>query len=65
MSASEEMMREQLNRLIARTELRIEQQCIHADTLAPYGHDAEKARRGLALMLAGLARLKTLSEHLH
>jgi hypothetical protein len=62
MSASEDMMREQLNRIIARTELRVEQQCIHANALAPYGEEAKRAQSELALMLAGLAKLKTLSE---
>jgi len=62
MSASEEMMREQLNRIIARTELRVEQQCIHANALAPYGEEDKRAQSELALMLAGLAKLKTLSE---
>jgi len=44
MSASEEMMREQLNRIIARTELRVEQQCIHASALAPYVGESKRAR---------------------
>jgi hypothetical protein len=61
MSASEEMVREQLVRIIARTEMRVEQQCIHANGLAPYGDEAKRARSELALMLAGLAKLKTLS----
>jgi hypothetical protein len=64
MSASEEMMREQLNRIITRTELRVEQQCINANALAPYGGEAKRARSELALMLAGLAKLKTLSEQM-
>ena len=60
MSASEEMVREQLDRIIARTELRVGQQCIHANALSPYGEEAKTARSGLALMLAGLAKLHTL-----
>ena len=64
MSASEEMMREQLNRIITRTELRVEQQCSHANALAPYGGEAKRARSELALMLAGLAKLKTMSEQI-
>jgi hypothetical protein len=41
MSASEEMLREQLNRIIARAELRVEQWSIHASALAPYGDEAK------------------------
>jgi hypothetical protein len=59
MSTSEEMMREQLDRIIARTELRVEQWSIHASALAPYGDQAKKARSQLALVLIGLAKLKT------
>jgi len=59
MSASEEMMREQLDRIIARTELRVEQWSIHAGGLAPYGDQAKRARNQLALVLIGLAKLKT------
>ena len=53
MSASEVMMREQLDRIIARTELRVEQHCSHASALAPYGDQAKSARIQLAQMLAG------------
>ena len=60
MSASEEMVCEQLDRIIARTELRVEQHCTHASALAPHGEAAKKARSGLALMLTGLAKLQTL-----
>ena len=60
MSVSEDMMREQLARIIARVELRIEQQCLHASALAPYGDGVKRARSELALMLTGLAKLKTL-----
>jgi hypothetical protein len=59
MSASEEMMRDQLDRIIARTELRVEQWSIHAGALAPYGDQAKRARSQLALVLIGLAKLKT------
>jgi hypothetical protein len=59
MSASEEMMREQLDRIIARTELRVEQWSIHACALAPRGDQAKRARSQLALALIGLAKLKT------
>lgn len=59
MSTCEEMMREQLNRIIARTELRVEQHCIHANALVPYGDQAKKARGQVAQMLTGLAKLKT------
>lgn len=56
------MMREQLDRIIACAELRVEQQCTHASTLAPYGDEAKRVRSKLALLLAGLAKLKTFSE---
>jgi hypothetical protein len=59
MSASEEMMREQLDRIIARTDLSVGQWSIHASTLAPYGDQAKRARSQLALVLIGLQRLKT------
>jgi hypothetical protein len=60
MSASEEMVREQLDRIIARIELRAEQQCTHASTLARYGNEAKKAQGGLALTLSGLKKLQML-----
>ena len=44
MSTGEEMMREQLDRIIARAELRIEQHWSHASALAPYGNQAKRAR---------------------
>ena len=59
MSTGEEMMREQLDRIIARAELRIEQHCIHASSLAAYGNQAKRARGQLAQILTGLAKLKT------
>jgi hypothetical protein len=58
MSALEEMAREHLHQIIARAELRAEQQSIHANSLAPYGAEAKRAQRDLALMLAGLEKLK-------
>jgi hypothetical protein len=60
MSASEEMMREQIDSIIVRTERRCEQQCSHANALASYGNEAKRAKTELALLLAGLAKLKTL-----
>jgi hypothetical protein len=59
MLTGEKMMREQLDRIIARTELRVEQYCIHANALDPYGDQAKRARDQLARMLTGLAKLKT------
>ena len=59
MSTGEEKMREQLDRLIARTEIRVEQHCVHAGALAPYVEQAKRARGQLARMLTGLAKLKT------
>ena len=64
MSASEDMVREQLDRIIARTELRVEQWSIHASALAPYGDQAKRARSQLALVLIGLAKLKTCRSEL-
>ena len=46
------MVREQLDRIIARTEMRVEHQCRHASALAPYGDEAKRARSDLALALA-------------
>jgi hypothetical protein len=60
MSASEEMVREQLDRIIARTELRVERHCARANVLARYGNEAKKAQSGLALMLSGLRKLQIL-----
>jgi hypothetical protein len=59
MSAGEDMVREQLDRIIARTEQRVEQHCMHASALAPYGDQAKRARGQLAQMLTALAKLKT------
>lgn len=64
MSVSDEMMREQLARIIARTELRVEQQCLRASALAPYGDEVKRVRSELALMMTGLAKLKTLSKRI-
>jgi hypothetical protein len=61
MAAVEEMVRQQLDQIISRTELRAEQQSIHANALAPYGAEAKKAQSELALMLTGLAKLKAMS----
>jgi hypothetical protein len=60
MSVSEEVAREQLDRIIAHLEWRIEQQIIHASVLTPRGDEAKKAQSRLALMLTGLAKLQTL-----
>jgi hypothetical protein len=60
MSASEEMVREQLDRIIARIELRVEQRCAHAGALARYGNEAKKAQGGIALALSGLKKLQML-----
>jgi hypothetical protein len=60
LSASEEMVREQLDRIIAHAELRVERHCAHANALARYGHEAKKAQGYLALMLSGLRKLQTL-----
>ena len=60
MSVSEEMAREQLDRIIAHIELRIDQQVAHASVLTPRGDEVKKAQSGLALMLTGLAKLRTL-----
>jgi hypothetical protein len=57
-SASEVMMREQLDRIIARSELHVEQHCVQAISLAPNGDQAKRARVQLAQMLTGLAKLK-------
>jgi hypothetical protein len=59
MSANEEMVREQLDRIISRAELRVEQWSIHASALQPYGDQAKRARSQVALALIGLAKLKT------
>ena len=60
MSASEEMTREQLDQIIARTELRVKEHGAHADALARSGNEAKKAPGGLALMLSGLKKLQML-----
>jgi hypothetical protein len=62
MSASEEMLREQLGQIIGRTEARVEQQLIQASGLPPNGDEARRVRSDLAPMLAGLAKLKTLAD---
>jgi hypothetical protein len=60
MSASEEVVREQLDRIIARIELRVGRHCARASVLARYGSEAERAQGGLALMLSGLRKLQIL-----
>jgi hypothetical protein len=50
------MMREQLDRIIARTELQVEQHCVYAISLAPYEDHAKRARVQLAQMLIGLEK---------
>jgi hypothetical protein len=60
MSASEEVVREQLDRIIARIELRVERHCARASVLARYGSEAKKAQGCLALMLSGLRKLQIL-----
>jgi len=62
MSASEEMLREQLGQIIGRTEARVEQQLIRARGLPPNGDEARRVRSYLASMLAGLAKLKKLAD---
>jgi hypothetical protein len=64
MSVSEEIMGEQLDRIIARTELRVEQWSIHACALTPYGDQAKRARSELTAVLIGLAKLKTCRNNL-
>jgi hypothetical protein len=54
-----EMIREQLDRIIARAELRVDQWSIHAIALAPFGDAARRARNQLGLTLIGLAKLNT------
>ena len=61
MSVIEEMVREQLDRAIARTELRAEQQSIHASALAPYGDGVTRAQIELQRMRIGLVKLKEMS----
>ena len=60
MSASEEMVREQLDRIITRVELRVEQHCARAGALERYGAEAKKAQGSLAVMLSGLRKLEML-----
>ena len=60
MSASEEMVREQIDSIIVRAERRCTQQCTHANSLVPYGNEAKRARTQLALLLTGMTKLKTL-----
>ena len=62
MSASEEMLREQLGQIIGRTEARVEQHLILVRGLPPNGDEARRVRSHLAPMLAGLAKLKKLAD---
>lgn len=64
MSAGEAMIQEQLNRIIARTELRVRQQGLHAGEAALDGGDARKERSERERMLTGLARLKTMAKYI-
>ena len=59
MSASEEMMRDQLDRIIAAPSCASSNGASTAGALAPYGDQAKRARSQLALVLIGLAKLKT------
>jgi hypothetical protein len=60
MSAAEAMLQEQLDRIIARTELRVQQHGMHAGEPGLHGDDAERTRKQREQMLSGLARLKTM-----
>ena len=60
MSASEEMVRERLDRIIARIESHLEQRCAYANVLTRYGNEATKARGGIALTLSSLKKLQML-----
>jgi len=60
MSASEGMVREQLDRIIACIESRVEQRCAHASALTRYGNEAKKAQGGIALTLSSLKKLQML-----
>ena len=60
MSASEEMVREKLDRFTARIELRVEQRCADASALTRHGNEAEKAQGGIALTLSSLKKLQML-----
>jgi hypothetical protein len=62
MSAAEAMLQEQLDRIIARTELRVRQHGMHASEPALHGDDAKRARNQREQMLTGLARLKTMAK---
>jgi hypothetical protein len=62
MSAAEAMLQEQLDRIIARTELRVLQDGIQTGEPALHGEDATRARNQREEMLAGLARLKTMAK---
>ena len=55
MSATEEMLREQLGQIIGRAEARVEQQRIQASGTPAHGDEARRVRSSRAPMLAGLA----------
>jgi hypothetical protein len=63
-SASEEMLREQLGQIIGRTEARVEQQRTQASGLPRNGDEARRVRSHLAPMLAGLAKLMKLADQI-
>jgi hypothetical protein len=62
MSASDEMMREHLDRIISRTELRIDEHRSRASAIVLPGDEAMRAQNDLTLALGGLAKLKTLRD---
>lgn len=62
MSAGEMMMQEQIDGIIGRAELRLEQQCINANAHALHGAEAKRVQGELALLRTGLAKLKTLRD---
>ena len=64
MSATEAMMHEQLDRIIARAELRVRQQGHDAGKPGLHADDAKKPRNERERMLTGLARLKNMAKHI-
>jgi hypothetical protein len=60
MSASKEMVREQLDPIIARVEQRVEQHRAHGGALTPNGNGAKRAQSGFALALSDLKKLQIL-----
>ena len=53
-------MREQVDRIIARVERRVEQDRIHAGAVTLNGNGAKRAQSGIALTLSGLKKLQIL-----